>query len=347
MKTTRKLFFIAMLFISLVSNAQMQVRTDGSVWQGYSGYANLFLGTYMSGGTDNGQWGIEVLNGGLNFWKPYPSPNSGNYMLYIAQNGNVGVGKVPSAKLDVNGNIAIYGTVRLSSDERLKTNIAQLTDSETNKLYLLNAKSYIKHQPEDKNESVKKAKGVSANSAKNFSKTVSKTAQATEYGFLAQELMTVYPDLVTQDSAGYYLVDYIGLIPVLVEAIKEQKIVIDQLSLKVNGSTSSSSSPKKVAASSTTSNTSLDPINYPLLDQNTPNPFNTQTSINFYLPLSVGSASIYIYDMNGTQLKSYSISERGKGVISIQATEFSAGMYLYSLITDGKVIDTKRMILTK
>jgi hypothetical protein len=51
--------------------------------------------------------------------------------------------------------------------------------------------------------------------------------------------------------------------------------------------------------------------------------------------------------MNGVQLKSYSIPEKGKGNITIQGAEFSAGMYLYALIADGKVIDTKRMILTK
>ena len=51
--------------------------------------------------------------------------------------------------------------------------------------------------------------------------------------------------------------------------------------------------------------------------------------------------------MNGGQLKSISIPERGKGNVTIQGSEFSAGMYLYALIADGKVIDTKRMILTK
>lgn len=44
---------------------------------------------------------------------------------------------------------------------------------------------------------------------------------------------------------------------------------------------------------------------------------------------------------------SFSISERGKGTVTIEGSEFSAGMYLYALIADGKVIDTKRMVLTK
>jgi len=146
----------------------LQVRTDGSVWQGYSGYANLWLGTYYSQGYDNGHWGIEVLNGGLNFWKPWPSPNDGNYMLYIAQNGNIGIGRVPSTKLDVAGSIAIYGTVKVSSDERLKTNIVQLSETETNKLYQLNAKSYQKHQPEEIAEIAQKDKSGNINPAKNF-----------------------------------------------------------------------------------------------------------------------------------------------------------------------------------
>ncbi len=51
--------------------------------------------------------------------------------------------------------------------------------------------------------------------------------------------------------------------------------------------------------------------------------------------------------MNGTQLKRYPITERGKGNVIIQGSEFVAGMYLYALIADGKVIDTKRMIFNK
>ena len=51
-----------------------------------------------------------------------------------------------------------------------------------------------------------------------------------------------------------------------------------------------------------------------------------------------------VFDTNGGQLKSIQISERGKGNVTIQGAEFSAGMYLYTLMADGKVIDTKRMI---
>jgi hypothetical protein len=65
------------------------------------------------------------------------------------------------------------------------------------------------------------------------------------------------------------------------------------------------------------------------------------------VPNNIADANIYVYDMNGTQLKNYSISQRGKGNVIINGSELSAGMYLYALIADGKVIDTKRMILTK
>ena len=48
----------------------------------------------------------------------------------------------------------------------------------------------------------------------------------TRYGFSAQEVKEVFPDLVTEDDNGYLSVDYIGLIPVLVEALKEQQTEI-------------------------------------------------------------------------------------------------------------------------
>ena len=50
--------------------------------------------------------------------------------------------------------------------------------------------------------------------------------------------------------------------------------------------------------------------------------------------------------MNGTLLKSVPVTQIGEGNVTINANEFTAGMYLYSLVCDGKIIDTKQMMLT-
>ena len=52
-------------------------------------------------------------------------------------------------------------------------------------------------------------------------------------------------------------------------------------------------------------------------------------------------------DMNGKQIQQITLTERGNSSVTISGGELNAGMYLYSLIADGQVIDTKRMILTK
>jgi hypothetical protein len=51
--------------------------------------------------------------------------------------------------------------------------------------------------------------------------------------------------------------------------------------------------------------------------------------------------------MNGRQIDSYTIPSRGATEIIIEGESLDAGIYIYSLIADGQVIDTKRMILTK
>ncbi len=83
------------------------------------------------------------------------------------------------------------------------------------------------------------------------------------------------------------------------------------------------------------------------LFQNTPNPFNQTTEIGYFISETVGSANIYIYDVNGVQQKNIFITERGNGVTVLQATALQAGIYFYTLICDGKPVDTKQMILTK
>lgn len=46
-------------------------------------------------------------------------------------------------------------------------------------------------------------------------------------------------------------------------------------------------------------------------------------------------------------MKTYDSLNKMNGAILINGGAFKAGMYMYSLIADGKEIDTKRMILTK
>ena len=49
----------------------------------------------------------------------------------------------------------------------------------------------------------------------------------------------------------------------------------------------------------------------------------------------------------GKVLKDITITERGRGVINIYQSDIAAGTYVYSLIADGKIIDTKKMEFVK
>lgn len=50
-----------------------------------------------------------------------------------------------------------------------------------------------------------------------------------DVGFIAQDVQPILPDLVHRDRAGSYLLNYSGIIPVLVRAIQQQQREIDSL----------------------------------------------------------------------------------------------------------------------
>ncbi|MBA4057279.1 MAG: hypothetical protein C0490_21375, partial [Marivirga sp.] len=83
------------------------------------------------------------------------------------------------------------------------------------------------------------------------------------------------------------------------------------------------------------------------LYQNSPNPFTTTTEIKMEIPDGSAHAQVIIYNLEGKQLKNIQVNERGTTKVHITANDLSAGMYLYSLMVDGKVADTKRLILTE
>jgi len=82
-----------------------------------------------------------------------------------------------------------------------------------------------------------------------------------------------------------------------------------------------------------------------ILFQNTPNPFSNTTNIEFYIPNNFNNAIICITDLQGNILKKYSINQHGTGLITVKQKDLKSGIYLYSLIIDNQIIDTKKMIL--
>lgn len=234
-----------------------------------------------------------------------------------------------------NGALTVNGSAYSSvawytySDKRYKKNIKPIENALT-KVLKLNGKSY--------EYNIEEFKSLNFNNG-------------TAFGFIAQEVADIIPEAVQKDSNGFYSMNYDAVIPVLVEAIKEQENKIAQLQTNLNSccKTNNKSSVSGGAANpnSNDNHTSFDnSINPAVLYQNTPNPFSQQTQIKCFIPDKAMASDIFIYDMQGTQIKKIQINGKGIESINIQGSELKAGMYMYTLIIDGKEIDTKKMILT-
>lgn len=121
----------------------------------------------------------------------YAQTNDANTLpLYVGQQGG-------SDLFYIHGDGSgawLRGSLTQSSDERLKKNISSLRNDQVESLYKVRGTNY----------EYKQVKGK-------------------QFGFIAQELMQLYPELVTVGADGYYAVNYQGLIPILVEAIKDLK----------------------------------------------------------------------------------------------------------------------------
>ena len=176
-----------------------------------------------------------------------------------------------------------------------------------------------------------------------FDQFYAKQEQGDErYGFLAQNVKEVFPQLVHTDNSGYMYVDYIGLIPILVQSINELKAKVEELS-EDRGTDNAPLLAAQLAAQNEVGASMVAAKLY----QNSPNPWSSETVIRYSLPQGVSKADIYIYDMQGAQLKSIQAQGRGENQVTITARDLKAGMYIYALVADGTLIDSKKMILTE
>jgi hypothetical protein len=174
------------------------------------------------------------------------------------------------------------------------------------------------------------------------------------YGLIAQEVEKEFPELVSTDPiTNARGISYSRMIPVLLEAIKEQQAIINSHEVRIGKLESKLEviSNENELKSTFDYHAETDPADDDILQnttlyQNSPNPFNQVTTIRFVISEKVNQATLYIYNMQGVQIQSQQINDRGYSALEIQGAVLKPGMYLYTLIADGRAIDTKRMILT-
>lgn len=83
-----------------------------------------------------------------------------------------------------------------------------------------------------------------------------------------------------------------------------------------------------------------------VLFQNKPNPVVGETIIPCIIPETAQNAYLQITNSFGKVIRKMPITEKGQVSVALNREELTAGIYMYSLIINNKIIDTKRMIIT-
>ena len=246
------------------------------------------------------------------------------------------------------------------SDESIKTNVQDLTGS-LNKVLAMRGVSY------DWDHTVRPDLNLDS---------------MHQVGFIAQEIEQVDSRLTFIADDSLLHVKYEKVVPILAEAIEEldseiaskdsiiqvlivendaQQAKIDDLNNRLSQlenclsgilpylcqlSQSAVKANTPAAQEEVRKNLSvtLSDRNTIILDQNVPNPFAEQTVINFSIPETVQKAQIHFYDGYGKLMNSVEVTERGLGSLTVFGSDLSTGVYTYTLVADGQVVATKKMM---
>lgn len=180
-------------------------------------------------------------------------------------------------------------------------------------------------------------------------------------GFVAQEVEKAATSVnynfsgvdAAKNDKDLYGLRYSEFVVPLVKAVQElsakndslenkntrQQKEIDNLQNQIN--------ELKVMMESSSVNHQSAMVSSAMLYQNIPNPFKNSTTINYFLPDVSGFAKIIITNKQGSVLKQVNLNAKGNGSVRVDASILASGAYQYSLYIDGKLIDTKQMVLAK
>jgi len=334
-----------------------------------SGYEALYANTSGSSNTAIGSFaGYSYTTGSYNTFLGYNADASGNYSNSVAI-GNAAV-VLANNKVEIgNSSITQIGGYQLwtnISDGRFKTNVTENVQGLNfiKKLrpvtYNLNTKTLDDYVIQNMPDSVKmmhKA-GMDFTASTNIIHS----------GFIAQEVEQAGKDVGFTSSIvsapsnrnDLYALSYAEFVVPLVKAVQELAGTVDSLKQALSTCCNAQGAGNRTinpgannnnAGQTTTGNNQL-PVNgdqttSARLYQNIPNPFTQTTVVKCFIPPSSQSASLLVFDLNGSLKKTIAINSKGEVNTTINGRELVSGMYYYTLLIDGQEVDTKKMILTE
>lgn len=153
--------------------------------------------------------------------------------------------------------------------------------------------------------------------------------EKTQYGFLAQEVEKLLPDAVETDADGHKLINYMALIPMLVQAVQDLQSTIETQAIQI----------EKLSIVQFTSRS----ISNNRIKSCLPNPTNGSVTIQLELEDKIKNAEIMITALTGENEKTFKVSSNVTS-ISEDISSLKDGIHLISLLANGKIVDTQRLI---
>lgn len=86
-----------------------------------------------------------------------------------------------------------------------------------------------------------------------------------------------------------------------------------------------------------------------ILYQNYPNPFNPKTNIKYSVKRQTSNVKLIVFDIQGKQITVLVNQKQSAGTyeVDFSGNGLSSGIYIYSLIVNGSLVETRKMILLK
>lgn len=177
----------------------------------------------------------------------------------------------------------------------------------------------------------------------------------THSGFIAQEVEKAASDCgffcsiavqPSDTSSGYYALSYAEFVVPLVKAVQELSHTVDSLLALTNIGQRMMQNNGNQQPNIDTVHIRLALLDGATLGEPQPNPNTGNTQIPYYLPQNTIGAKIIFTDMLGKVMYE-KVLQCGYGLMNVDTQDLPAGIYSYSLIVEGKVMDTKKMIRNK